>query len=138
MTRRPPDQHKFGRRLRRWEAAEVQARESKTMRLRPFEVWRSRDFLVQLFSEDGFVRITVNRTHQPNGKDWADGISWDDLQAIKAEIGRGEAWAVELFPAEGDVVNEANMRHLWLLSGPPPFGWHSRAAHSQNRAEGES
>lgn len=31
--------------------------------------------------------------------------------------------AGEVFPAESDVVNVANMRHLWLLREPPPFGW---------------
>lgn len=122
MTVRPADQANWGRRLRRWPEAEDRARDF-SMRLRPFEVWRSRDFLVQFFSEDGQVRMTVNRTHQPNGRDWADGITWDQLQSLKAETGRGELWAVEIYPAEGYVVNDANMRHLWLLAYPPPFAW---------------
>lgn len=96
--------------------------------LPPFEVWRSRDFLVQLFDEGGHVRVTVNRTHMPNGKDWADGITWDELQAIKAEIGRGDRWAVEVYPPDDEVVNDAPMRHLWLLDEPPSFGWRTPEA----------
>ncbi len=125
MTRIPPDQHQWGRRLRRWSEAEAAA-QTKDLGLPPIEVWRSREFLVQIFSENGWRRMTVNRTHMPNGKDWAEGISWDELQGLKAECGRGESWAVEIYPAEGDIINDANMRHLWLLAGPPPFGWTNR------------
>ena len=92
-------------------------------RLPPFEVWRSRHFLVQLFNEDGVTRITVNRTHKPNGRDWAEGVSWDDLMQVKREIGRADLWAVELYPPDQHIVNLANMRHLWLLDEPPAFGW---------------
>lgn len=119
----PVDQHRFGPKLRRWPEAEERA-EKMAMKLRPFEVWRSRDFLAQLYEErSGFVRVSVNRTHQPDGQDWAEGISWDDLQRVKREIGRADAWAVEVYPADAEVVNEANMRHLWLLGEAPPFAW---------------
>lgn len=122
MTRRPKDQHRWGRTLRRWHEAELGAA-STGMSLPPFEVWRSRDFLVQLFADDGNIRVTVNRTHMPNGKDWAEGITWDDLQQLKREIGHADTWAVEVFPADEHLVDVANLRHLWLLDGPPPYGW---------------
>jgi hypothetical protein len=32
-------------------------------------------------------------------------------------------WAVEIYPADGDVVAVANMRHLWLLPEAPAFAW---------------
>lgn len=127
MTRRPPDQHRFGRTLRRWPEAESKAAASD-LKIAPFEVWRSRDFLVQLYQEPAAVRVTVNRTHAPNGIDWAEGISWDELQRLKAEIGRGDAWAVEIYPADEHVVNVANMRHLWLLTEPLAFGWRTEKA----------
>lgn len=120
--KQPVDRERFGRRLRRWPAAELNALTSAAQ-LPPFEVWRSRDFLVQLFRDGTAVRITVNRTHQPNGIDWADGITWDELQAIKHEIGHGDEWAAELFPPDDRVINVSNMRHLWLLDEPPAFGW---------------
>jgi hypothetical protein len=88
-------------------------------------LFRSRRFLVQVFAEDdGVFRLSVNRT------DWSadtgkalDGIGWDQLQRLKTEAGFGAQWAVEIFPAEADVVNVAPMRHLWVLPEPPPFAW---------------
>lgn len=58
---------------------------------------------------------------------WADGISWDDLQRVKYEIGRGDQWAVEMFPPDDEVTNVANMRHLWIIA-TPSFGWRHGAA----------
>lgn len=92
----------------------------------PIEVWRSRAFLVQIFSESGVERITVCRT-RITGQTWQDGITWDDLQRLKRECGRGDKWAVEIFPAESETVNVANMRHLWVLDEMPAFAWHNRS-----------
>ena len=79
-------------------------------------VWRSRDLLVQIFSEgNGVDRISVNRTDQtPDGK-WKDGITWDELQAIKHAVGYGACIAVEMFPPDDKVINVANMRHLFVI-----------------------
>lgn len=93
--------------------------------VRPIEVWRSRYFLVQVFpAMNGGQRITVNRTGfiGNNATRWNDGITWDDLQRVKREIGRGNDWAVEIYPADEEIVNVANMRHLWLID-MPPFAW---------------
>lgn len=88
------------------------------------EVWRSADYLVQVYDEirKGVERISVCRTNH-TGESWSDGITWDDLQRLKAECGRGDRWAVEIYPADGEVVNVANMRHLWLLDAPPVYVW---------------
>lgn len=90
-------------------------------------VWRSRDFLVQAYIETNAMRLSVCRTTRRGGR-WQDGITWDDLQRLKAEAGFGDAWAVELFPPDDATVNVANMRHLWLLKEPPDFGWRSGGA----------
>lgn len=88
------------------------------------EVWRSRDYLVQLFDEDnGVIRMSVNSTIPGTDGRWTDGITWDELQRLKTECGRGSSWAVEIYPQVGNVVNVANMRHLWLLPSPLPIGW---------------
>lgn len=89
------------------------------------EVWRSREFLVQVFSEGpGVVRASINRTSIDSSKGrWDDGISWDEMQRIKREIGRGAKDAVEVFPADRDLVNVANMRHLWVMDQPLPYAW---------------
>lgn len=101
----------------------------------PIEVWRSRQFLVQVFQENGGIeRLSVIRTEiLPNGR-WAENITWDELQEIKTEVGRGGKFAVEVFPAVNDLVNVANMRHLWVLPEPPLFAW-LRDAHQRGKDE---
>lgn len=90
----------------------------------PVEVWRSRQFLVMLYDQDGYERLSVCRAAlAPGGADWAEGISWEDLQQVKAECGRWDCWVVEVFPPDAQIVNVANMRHLWILKEPPPYGW---------------
>jgi len=59
--------------------------------------------------------------------DGRDGISWDTLEEVKNELCGPEQVAVEFYPAAPDVVNDVNMRHLWII--PPhllPFGLHLR------------
>lgn len=95
----------------------------------PKEVWRSRDFLVQVFAASGSAawRLSINRT-QIIGDRWTEGISWDELQRLKGECGFSNFDAVEVFPRAADVVNVANMRHLWVLHEPLPFAWRKPAA----------
>lgn len=42
-------------------------------------------------------------------------ISWADKQRIKNEIAGERRTAIEVFPDEADLVDEANMYHLWIL-----------------------
>ncbi len=91
-------------------------------------VWRSREFLVQVFSVPGNIfRISVSRSDLDKSGRWKDGISWDDLQRIKSEIGFGNVDAVEVYPADRNVVNVANIRHLWVMPEPVPFAWRRMA-----------
>lgn len=85
---------------------------------------RSRDFLVQEFAAaaPAVVRLSICRTTL-DGDRWQDGIAWEDLQRLKHECGYGNCDAVEVFPADADVVNVANMRHLWVMAEPVPFAW---------------
>lgn len=90
--------------------------------------FRSCDFLVQVFRELYTIRLSINRTTlERGGEHWSADISWEELQRIKAECGYSDKCAVELFPPEDDVVNVANMRHLFILDTPPVFMW-SKAA----------
>ncbi len=51
-------------------------------------------------------------------------LTWDELVAIKNEMLGEGACAIELFPRAADVVNEANIRHLWELpEGLLPSGF---------------
>lgn len=88
-----------------------------------FDVWVSRTFLVQLFDEqDNAIRMTVNRVTRTTGS-WDEKISWDQLQNIKRDIGYGDYYAIEVYPRDEDIVNVANMRHLWILAEPLNIGW---------------
>ncbi len=88
------------------------------------EVWVSREYLVQVFAEgDGVQRISANRTTARSDGRWDDGMTWDEMQAIKRQIGRGDLYAVEIYPRDRDVVNVANMRHIWVLPEPLMIGW---------------
>lgn len=94
----------------------------------PDELWRSRTFMVQIYYlPDGIVRMTVHRTEVVGGK-WKAGISWDQLQRLKRECGRGHLEAVEVFPPDDQVVNVSNMRHLFVLPERLPFSWRRREA----------
>lgn len=87
------------------------------------QVWLSRKFLVQAFKEPaGMLRLSINRTVH-NGDSWVDQITWDELMQIKRECGYGGRDALEVFPADRDVVNVANMRHLWIPADPVSFAW---------------
>ena len=44
-----------------------------------------------------------------------DGIAWDVLQRIKDDLCGEDALAIELYPPAGQVVNEINARHLWIV-----------------------
>lgn len=47
---------------------------------------------------------------------WRNGdeeISWDELQRVKNHVFGPEAWAVEIYPAESELVSLRNVRHLW-------------------------
>lgn len=87
-------------------------------------VFVSQEFMAQVFAECPGSRVSVNRV-QVGSSGWKAEISWDELQRVKREIGMGDAWAVEIYPPDSQVVNVANMRHLWVygLDGSPGFGW---------------
>lgn len=94
----------------------------------PTAVWRSRGFFVQQFSapEPAICRLSILRTTlDPKAGRWVDNITWDEIQRLKAEAGYGDAWAVEVFPAADQVVNVANIRHVWVLPAAPAFAWKS-------------
>jgi hypothetical protein len=122
-------------REQRRQLARDNAKQPTTLQEVPRESWpnpsapqmrvlRSRDFLVQEFAEKSpaDVRLSICRT-TVSGDRWQDGITWDDLQRLKRECGYGDRDAVEIFPADADVVNVANMRHLWVMTDAITYAW---------------
>jgi hypothetical protein len=100
-----------------------------------FAAWQSRDFLAVAYAEEAATRLTVNRAQlDTRTSTWREGITWDELQRVKRECGFGDRWAVEVYPADGEVVDVAAMRHLWLLPEPPAYAWRSDA---RREVEGE-
>ncbi len=93
-------------------------------KVEPVRVFRSRDFLCQEFIEAGATRLSICRAEldMKTGR-WRDGITWDELMQVKRQCGYGNAWAVEIFPPDAEVVNVANMRHLFVVPTAPSFAW---------------
>jgi hypothetical protein len=89
----------------------------------PVRCWVSRWFYVQLYLEKSGARLSVNRCAITNDGHWKDDITWDELMKIKGQAGFGDWWAIEIFPPANEVVNVANMRHLWLLKEAPTQAW---------------
>lgn len=92
-------------------------------------VLRSRGFLVQEYLADApaLLRLSINRTSLAKGGEWAQEITWEELQRLKGEAGYANFDAVEVYPPDSDVVNVANMRHLWILPrGHLTFAWRQR------------
>jgi len=89
-------------------------------------VMRSNAYLVQIHAapSPAKVRLSIIRS-SIIGNQWSDGIGWNDLQELKRQAGYGDALAVEVYPPAVDVVNVANMRHLWILDEDLdlPFVW---------------
>lgn len=84
------------------------------------DVWMSKDYIAILYRQliDNQKRLTVNSLRK-NGKDYKDGITWDELQRIKNECLGKEVWCIENYPAESKLINLSNQRHLFLLDEPP-------------------
>ena len=89
-----------------------------------------RNFLLHFDRQRGLISI------QHNGS-----ISWDDLQAIKSNFLGDDACCIEIYPPQSRVVNNLNMRHLWLL-GPsdwwPDLGHEGELTHNTLRSRFEA
>lgn len=87
------------------------------------EAWINDLYSVQVYdnaTEWGHVtQLTVGSHHGRT-------IPWDDLQRIKNELVDETATAIEVYPSVDDLVDQAPMRHLWVLPAEYklPFGLH--------------
>ena len=82
----------------------------------PSRVLRSQGFLVQIFEKPTATRLSVCRTEPDKNGGWKEGIMWEELMEVKRQAGYAACCAVEFYPPDDDIVNVANMRHLWVLS----------------------
>lgn len=51
--------------------------------------------------------------------------TWYEAQRIKDELTHPDRTAVEVYPPRAEIVDGANMYHLWVLRGPLPFSLHN-------------
>lgn len=47
--------------------------------------------------------------------------TWHEMQRIKDELAGTEATAVEVYPPHSELVDDADMFHIWVLPGRLPF-----------------
>lgn len=85
------------------------------------KVWGNDRFTVQVGEiepPDGPMRICVHDHHRNPD------IPWRLLQRIKNEVAGPDRWAMEWFPDEAHLVDEANERHLFVYpKGVAPPTW---------------
>lgn len=73
--------------------------------------YKHRLYYIQSFEEtSGYTHIAIRRH---DGKPIVGG--WNTLQAIKNDVVGQQRYAVEVFPETASLVNEENMRHLWVF-----------------------
>ncbi|MGA3209451.1 MAG: hypothetical protein ABSE05_16705 [Syntrophales bacterium] len=89
-------------------------------------VFLSLYYLAQIFDEkNGVIRISCNRTTMDQNGQWEENLSWDELMEVKRQCGYGESYAVEVLPGDSEIVNVANMRHIWITPHPI-VGWRKK------------
>lgn len=59
--------------------------------------------------------------------------TWPEAQRIKNELAGADATAVEVYPPDAEVIDQAHMYHLWVLPSALPFSLHPRPAFESSR-----
>lgn len=80
--------------------------------------WLNKTYSVQHFqhpTHPGIDHLCVRRHDQGTE------IPWTDMQRIKDRLAPEgkERWAIEVFPPSLAVVDNCNLRHIWVM----PVGW---------------
>lgn len=63
---------------------------------------------------DGTIHLAVTSLSQARP-------TWWEMQRIKNELAGEEATAVEVYPPQHEVVDGADMFHIWVMPAPLPF-----------------
>ena len=77
--------------------------------------WKGETFSAALFPHPKGWQLSICRNADP-----ARVMSWEDLMQVKRDCGFGELDAVEVYPADKDIFNSGNLRHLFFI-GELPF-----------------
>lgn len=89
----------------------------------PDEAWRSRAYLVQIRYLDPTTNGGAEELLHIRRTIHGAPLTWDELQVIKRDVGRGDRAAVEVFPEDAHLIDLAEMRHLWIMAQRPAFAW---------------
>lgn len=94
-------------------------------------MWANNIYTVhRKIEEGGFTWLSIRRNDRKPIRDWRH------FQRIKNELCGPEREAIELFPAESRLVDEANQYHLWVLAEGErvPLGWNVRMVSGSHEA----
>lgn len=85
-------------------------------------IYRSKKYTVILWKQGIDHTLLLGQKFSISRNEWdskdrryKDGLTWDEIMDIKREMGFGERTAIEYYPADSEVVNLANMRHIFLI-----------------------
>lgn len=113
-----------------WQQKDLQGEQAEAIKklqgnsISPEQFWFNNRYSVQVFRKFtawGEILHLLVREHNAS----AD-VPWRDLQRIKDDLVEPERTAVQVFPARADLVDQANLYHLWVLPQAMtlPFGLH--------------
>ena len=78
-------------------------------------IWESDTYKAYAYKDLDAIRLDIER------KDGKDGITWDEIQRIKNDCGFKDQDAIEFYPAEADVINTGNVRHIYIFKEKLPL-----------------
>lgn len=85
-------------------------------------LWKSRDYVVTMHESDqAGLWLSIRDLDSTTAVH-----DWRVLQSIKNALAGPEWEAVELYPAESRLVDQANQYHLWCFPEQLPFGFQER------------
>ena len=80
------------------------------------KIYRSKKYTVIVWNVPAGKKLSISRNEWDSHTNrYKDGITWDEIMEIKRQVGFGEQNAVEFYPPDSQVINIANVRHIWIL-----------------------
>lgn len=83
----------------------------------PDRAWKNNHFVVQLYRRDRLVLGVLHDKIMIRKNDGQPIREWYCLQEIKNKIAGDEVSAIQIFPKESELVDEANMYWLFVEAG---------------------
>lgn len=81
------------------------------------KLYKNNIYTVQVIEKDGMTRALIRRNDETTK------VSWKDKQRIKNELFGEEVTAIEVFPPQSRLVDEANIYWLWILPADSKYSF---------------